>query len=155
MFTEISTSYSSVKVALDPTPSQIRSLFNHAGMARYVYNYLLSYVVEENKQNHSVSTSFYALRKHWNQVKADVAPWWYECSKEAAAFGCECLAKAFTNYFEGRKTGRNVGVPQFKSKTRSKPAFAYTTGSFGTVQNDPYGLKLPRIGRIHTFENVH
>lgn len=144
-----------IRIALDPSPAQIQKLNQHAGTARFVYNHLLAYVQEETEKGGKVSTNFYRLRKHWNSIKADVAPWWNECSKEAASYGCESLSRAFTNFFEGQKAGRNVGYPRFKSKNKSRPSFAYTTGCFGAVENDPYGLKLPKIGRIHTFENVH
>lgn len=144
-----------VKIALDPSPVQIVLLRKHAGTARFVYNHLLAYIQEEYDKGNKVSTNFYQLRKHWNSVKAEAAPWWNECSKEAASYGCESLSRAFANFFEGRKSGREVGYPRFKSKNRCRPAFAYTTGSFGAIEDDPYGLKFPKIGRIHTFENVH
>lgn len=32
---------------------------------------------------------------------------------------------------------------------------AIVSVSFGAIEDDPYGLKFPKIGRIHTFENVH
>ncbi|MFC0865400.1 hypothetical protein ACFHYQ_24200 [Sphaerimonospora cavernae] len=31
-----------------------------------------------------MSWPMYALRKEWNRVKRQVAPWWAECSKEAS-----------------------------------------------------------------------
>ena len=33
--------------------------------------------------------------------------------------------------------------------------FAYSTGFTAPKASDPYGLKLPRIGRVHCMENVH
>ena len=33
--------------------------------------------------------------------------------------------------------------------------FAYSTGFTAPTTGDPYGLKLPRIGRVHCMENVH
>ena len=33
--------------------------------------------------------------------------------------------------------------------------FAYSTGFTAPTASDPYGLKLPRIGRAHCMENVH
>ena len=33
--------------------------------------------------------------------------------------------------------------------------FAYSTGFTAPTASDPYGLKLPRIGRVHCMENVH
>ncbi|WP_288162610.1 helix-turn-helix domain-containing protein [Dubosiella newyorkensis] len=71
-----------VKIALDPSPVQIVLLRKHAGTARFVYNHLLAYIQEEYEKGNKVSTNFYKLRKHWNSVKAEAAPWWNECSKE-------------------------------------------------------------------------
>lgn len=33
--------------------------------------------------------------------------------------------------------------------------FAYSTGFTAPTASGPYGLKLPRIGRVHCMENVH
>ena len=151
---QLSLMHEGIKIALDPTPSQIKGLRQHAGAARFAYNTCLAHVIEERKKGNKVSTSFYGLRKWWNQNKEEKALWWRECSKEAYAGGCESLALAYKNYFEGKKNGRNVGCPKFKSRNRSRPSFSYTTGSFGPVEGDPYRLKLPRIGSVHTFENV-
>ena len=34
------------------------------------------------------------------------------------------------------------------------PRFAYTTGSFGLIDDDRHALRLPRIGRVHCMENI-
>ena len=36
----------------------------------------------------------YSMRKEWNRAKAEVAPWWAECSKEAFNTGLDALARA-------------------------------------------------------------
>lgn len=67
------------------------------------------------------------------------------------------LADALSNWSRSRKgdrKGRKVGFPKFKVKGRVTPRFAYTTGSFGLIKNDPKALKLPRIGRVHCMEDV-
>ena len=99
--------------------------------------------------------SYYGLRRWWNQAKNTLAvdettgePWWPENSKEAYNSGLESLADALKNFSEsrkGRRKGRRMGFPRFKSKDRAVPGFAYTTGSFGLIDHDPYALKLPRI----------
>ena len=33
--------------------------------------------------------------------------------------------------------------------------FAYSTAFTSPTASGPYGLKLPRIGRVHCMENVH
>lgn len=78
-------------------------------------------------------------------------------SKEAYNAGIESLARALANWSEsskGRRKGPKVGFPRFRSRRKAVPRFAYTTGSFGLIDGDPHALRLPRIGRIHCFENV-
>ena len=41
-----------------------------------------------------VSWSLYSLGKDWNTAKADVVPWWGECSKEAFNTGLDKLARS-------------------------------------------------------------
>ena len=83
--------------------------------------------------------------------------WWGENSKEAYSSGLEALAKGLSNWAKSRKgerKGRRVGFPRFKSKDRTVPRFAYTTGTFGLIHGDPKALRLPKIGRVHCMEDV-
>lgn len=146
-----------VKVALDPTPRQERLLEGHAGAARFAYNLMLSHVQSQLARNEKADWSMYAQRRWWNEWKREVAPWWSEYSKEAYNSAFESLSAALKNHFDsrtGRRKGRRMGWPKFKSKRRSMPRFAYTTGSFGLVEDDPKALKMPRIGRLHCMEDV-
>ena len=153
----------SVKVALDPSPAQERLLLSHAGAARFAYNAGLAHVKACIEADAKPEWSLYGLRRWWNSskdtlaVSDDGAIWWRENSKEAYSSGLEALAKGLSNWSKSRRgdrKGRRVGFPQFKSKDRTTPRFAYTTGSFGLIQGDPKALKLPRIGRVHCMENV-
>ena len=153
-----------VKVALDPTPRQERLLESHAGAARFAYNAGLAHVKDMLERQEKPEWSYYALRRWWNANKDALAvsmetgkPWWPENSKESYNSGLESLADALRNFSKsrkGRRKGRGMGFPRFKSKDRAVPGFAYTTGSFGLIDHDPYALKLPRIGRVHCMENV-
>ena len=106
---------------------------------------------------------FYSLRKWWNHNKDELAVdddgviWWADNSKEAYSYGLESLAKGLSNWAKSRRgirKGRKVGFPKFKSKNKTAPRFAYTTGIFGTIQDDVKALRLPKIGRVHCMENV-
>ena len=153
-----------VKVALDPTPRQERLLESHAGAARFAYNNGLAHVRDMLERGDEPEWSYYGLRRWWNQAKDTLAvdeatgePWWPENSKEAYNSGLESLADALRNFSKsrkGRRKGRRMGFPRFKSKDRAVPGFAYTTGSFGIIDCDPYALKLPRIGRVHCMEDA-
>ena len=153
-----------VKVALDPTPRQERLLESHAGAARFAYNAGLAHVKDMLERQEKPEWSYYALRRWWNANKDALAvsmetgkPWWPENSKESYNSGLESLADALRNFSKsrkGRRKGRGMGFPRFKSKDRAVPGFAYTTGSFGLIDCDPYALRLPRIGRVHCMEDA-
>lgn len=146
-----------IKVKLDPTPTQERMLRSHAGGARFAYNFMLT-LVKRAVAGHIgwFGWSRAELRRVWNSWKPDVAPWFGENSKEAYSYGIECLATALKNWSDsknGKRRGRRMGFPQYKSRAKSMK-FAYTTGSFGLISGDPKAMRLPRIGRVHCFEDV-
>ena len=107
--------------------------------------------------------SHYALRRWWNANKDTLAVnpvagvvWWSQNSKEAYNMALYDLAQALSNWSKSRKgqrKGKRVGFPRFKSKN-TVMRFAYSTHFTAPAASDPYGLKLPRIGRVHCMENV-
>ncbi|HZE33269.1 MAG TPA: helix-turn-helix domain-containing protein, partial [Actinoallomurus sp.] len=140
------------RFALDPTPRQVRVLLRHAGAARLAYNWGLarikanldqraaerSYGIGEVDLTPAVGWSLYAMRKDWNQVKEQVAPWWAECSKEAYNTGLDQPARALGNWADsrnGERKGRRVGFPRFKSRHRHAPSVRFTTGTI-RVEDD-------------------
>ena len=157
-------SYMAVKVRLDPTPRQERRMASHAGAARFAYNAGLAHVKEAIGGGEPPEWSHYSLRRWWNANKDELAVnqatgevWWDQNSKEAYSGALRDLARGFSNWSKSRKgqrKGKRVGFPKFKSKNTTM-RFAYSTGFTAPTASDPYGLKLPRIGRVHCMENVH
>ena len=157
-------SYEAVKVRLDPTPRQERLMVSHAGAARFAYNTGLAHVKEAIGGGESPDWSHYSLRRWWNENKDALAinqttgeVWWSQNSKEAYSMALRDLAQGLSNWSKSRKgqrKGRRVGFPRFKSKN-TVMRFAYSTGFTAPTAGDPYGLKLPRIGRVHCMENVY
>jgi putative transposase len=153
-----------VKVRLDPTPRQERRMASHAGAARFAYNAGLAHVKEAIGGGEPPEWSHYSLRRWWNANKDELAVnqatgevWWDQNSKEAYSGALRDLARGFSNWSKSRKgqrKGKRVGFPKFKSKNTTM-RFAYSTGFTAPTASDPYGLKLPRIGRVHCMENVH
>ena len=158
--------FEAVKVALDPTPTQERLMLSHAGAARFAYNAGLAHVKAALEAGEKPEWSYFSLINWWNAnkgtlaVDADGVPWWRENSKEAANSGLRWLADALSNWAKSRKgkrKGRRVGFPKFKAKDRETPRFAYAISGLRTgalIEGDPKALWLPRIGRVHCFENV-
>jgi putative transposase len=115
-----------------------------------------SYGIAEADLTPPVNWSLYAMRKDWNQVKADVAPWWAECSKEAYNTGLDQLARALKNWSDSKKgarNGRRVGFPRFKSRRKHAPSVRFTTGVI-RLEDDHRHVRLPRLGTIKTHEST-
>ena len=141
-------------------------MLSHAGAARFAYNAGLAHVKAAIEAGEKPEWSLFSLQHWWNAnkdvlaVDSDGVPWWRENSKEAANTGLRSLASALLNWSKSRKgkrKGRRVGFPKFKSKDRETPRFSYSTsgpGTGGLIKGDPKALWLPRIGRVHCMENV-
>ena len=100
------------RFALDPSPTQLRALESHCGAARFAFNQMLE-VVQKNLDQRAAERSYgvcgaeltpaegwslAGLRKTWNQIKNEVAPWWPANSKEAYNSGLDALARALQNW---------------------------------------------------------
>ena len=141
-------------------------MLSHAGAARFAYNAGLAHVKAALDAGEKPEWSYFSLINWWNAnkdtlaVDADGVPWWRENSKRAAETGLRWLADGLSNWSKSRKgkrKGRRVGFPKFKSKDRETPRFSYSTSGAhtgGLIKGDPKALWLPRIGRVHCFENV-
>jgi putative transposase len=149
------------RYALDPTPRQQRTLRSHCGAARYAYNWGLHLVkqrLDERAagQDVQVPWTLPALSREWYRAKHQAAPWWPENSKEAYNSGLNSLARALKNWSDskaGRRAGRPMGFPRFKSKHRNRPSCRFTTGPI-RVEPDRHHVVLPRIGRLKTHEST-
>lgn len=137
---------------------------SHAGAARFAYNAGLAHAKEALDNGESPEWSHYGLLRWWNANKDELAVnqttgvvWWSQNSKESYSMALRSLAQGFSNWSKSRKgqrKGRRVGFPKFKSKNTTMQ-FAYSTDFTAPTTSDPYGLKLPRIGRVHCMENVY
>ncbi len=162
--------YQAYRFALDLTPTQERDVLRHCGAARVAHNWALAqvkanmdqraaertYGIPDGQLTPALGWSLPALRKAWNQAKCDVAPWWAECSKEAYSTGLDALARGLKNWADSRKgkrAGRPVGFPRFKSRRRSTPSVRFTTGTI-RVESDRKHVTLPRLGRVKLHESA-
>jgi IS605 OrfB family transposase len=158
------------RFALDLTPCQERDVYAHAGAARVAHNWALagvkavmeqraaerSYGVPDELLTPSLPWSLAGLRRAWNAAKAKVAPWWGEVSKEAFNTGLDALARGLKHWSEsrsGRRVGRPVGFPRFKSRRRATPSVRFTTGAI-RVEPDRMHVVLPRLGRLKLHESA-
>lgn len=122
-----------VVFTLDPSPAQERLLRSYCGAARVAFNWARQVVVvnldvrraerdagvAEDALTPAVSWSAYSLRKQFNQVKDDVAPWHREVAKHAFDTGITNAATALKNWSDSKKgtrRGRPVGFPHRRTR---------------------------------------
>ncbi|WP_172798193.1 IS607 family element RNA-guided endonuclease TnpB [Mycobacterium sp. GA-1285] len=158
------------RFALEPTPLQEEQLRSHCGAQRFAYNWGLrlvkanleqraaerTYGLSDQELTPALNWSAYSLRKTWNSVKSEIAPWWQENSKEAYSSGLANLATALRNWVasqSGDRRGRPTRFPRFKTK-KSHLSCRFTTGVFGLINSDRRHVKLPRIGKVRTHEST-
>jgi putative transposase len=130
-----------VVFTLDPSPVQERMLRNYLGAARFGFNWALGQVknnlaqraaerdtgVAEDKLTPAVSWSKYSLRKQFNTVKAEVAPWSGEVAKHCFDTGISQAGDALANWSDarhGHRKGR-MGFPSFRSKRRPMQSVSF------------------------------
>jgi helix-turn-helix protein len=122
------------KVRLMPTPGQVARFKRDDGARRFAGNWAVQEIRRalmlgpEGGPYDSAVWSHYELRKRWNRVEPEVAPWWAECSKEAYSNGIADAVNALKNWHASKTGGRQGpgwGFPG--SIRRAKTPFAART----------------------------
>ncbi len=135
-----------------PTPRQRAALLQHAGNARWAYNWGLRqhrdayerWVEEGKPKKWRGWPNAISLHRDLNVLKKTApedggVPWMYEASKAAPQEALRDLDRAFKNFLTGR-----ARYPRFKSRNRGIGGFRLT----GTVRADARTIQLPVIGRV-------
>ena len=145
------------RVALRPTPEQEWLFGQHAGYARFAYNW----AVGEFKAGLEVGEwlSEKTLRPRWNRVKGMIAPWGAELSQNAAKYAIIDFGFAADSWGDyrrkmkaGQRTGRRVGFPRFKRR-KHEQGFRADNGP-ATVKVEGKAVILPKIGRVEMVEEL-
>ena len=142
---------------MKPTPEQESILLQHAGYARFAYNW----AVGEFKAGLDVGEwlSERTLRPRWNKVKGMIAPWSVPLSQNAAKYAIIDFGQAAAGWGEyrqkvkaGKRPRRRVGFPRFKRR-RHEQGFRADNGS-DTVRVDGKAVILPKIGPVAMVEQL-
>ena len=145
------------RVALKPTPEQESLFGQHAGYARFAYNW----AVAEFKAGLDVGEwlTHRTLRPRWNRLKGMIAPWGAQLSQNAAKYAIIDLGQGADGWGEyrrrmkaGQRPGRRVGFPRFKRR-KHEQGFRADNGP-DTVKASGKAVILPRIGRVAMVEEL-
>jgi putative transposase len=135
---------------LAPTANQRAEFANHAGAARWAWNWGLD-IRRKAWLRRGERLNAIDLHRLLNRLKRlPRYGWLYEVSKCAPQEALRDLDRAYANAWRGRKTGRRVGLPRFKKKGSCPERFRLT----GAIRVEQSAVVLPRIGRVLTKEET-
>jgi len=149
----MSTILKAYKTELDPTGKQIGLFLQHAGAARWAYNWGLRKKIEAYKKTGKTPTAI-DLHRELNILKRlpiekGGVPWMYESSKCAPQEKLRDLDNAYKNFFRRCKSKvKNKGFPKFKSRKQGVGSFRFT----GSIKAAETYVQLPVIGKVKLKE---
>jgi len=142
------------KTELDPNDRQRTLFLQHAGAARFTYNWGLQRCIE-SRTNGEKKPSAMELHRELNALKDTEFPWMRESSKCSPQESLRNLDKAFANFFrkcklkkQGKHKGK-VGFPQLKSRKKGIGSFRLT----GSIHASETHVRLPVIGAVRLKEH--
>lgn len=138
-------------IRLNPTPEQ-ESLFRQAaGTARFCYNWGLQTIKDALDQGQPVPTAR-ALRDTFKKIRAVDYPWTFTVGKSAIDGAFVNLGRAIKNFFDsrsGRRKGKKIGFPAFKSRRRGYGSF-YVANDRLTING--HTLTVQKVGALNMTE---
>lgn len=138
-------------IRLNPTPEQASLFRQAAGTARFCYNWGLRAIKDAMDQGQPVPTAR-ALRDAFKRIRAQDYPWTFLVGKSAIDGAFVNLGRAVKNFFDsrsGRRKGKRVGFPAFKSRRRGYGSF-YVANDRLTV--DGHTLTVQKVGSLNMTE---
>jgi putative transposase len=138
------------KTEMKPNDRQRTLFLQHAGCARFAYNWGLERCIRA-RENGEKKPSAMELHRQLNAIKESEFPWMYESSKCAPQEALRNLDKAYENFFRNckRKKRGKKGFPRFKSRSRGIGNFRLT----GSIRASETHVTLPRIGAVRLKEH--
>ena len=144
------------KTELDLNNKQETLCLQHAGTARFAYNWALAKKIEAYKAGIKVPTAI-DLHKELNKLKQTELLWMYHVSKCAPQEALRNVDKAYDNFFRKVKLKKQLkhkgklGFPKFKKKNKGIGSFRLT----GAIKVFPNAIQLPRLGKLRFKEHEY
>lgn len=144
--------YLTKKIRLLPTQEQEKLFWKSAGVARWSYNFFLSYnqekyneYLKDNTKEKFISEG--DVRKYINNVlKKTTHTWLNEVGSNVMKQGVKDANTALQGFFK-----LNKGYPKYKLRKKSKPSFYV---NYETLMQTPNGFRGEKIGIIKTRESL-
>lgn len=140
------------KTELDLNNKQKTACRQHAGAARFAYNWGLDRKKAAFARGEKTPTAV-DLHRELNELKKSELSWMYEVSKCAPQEALRDLDRAFAHFFrrlKDKRAGKKIklGFPRFKSKKSGAGSFRLT----GVIRVFEKSIQLPRLGLLRLKE---
>ena len=140
------------KTELDLNNKQKTACLQHAGAARFAYNWGLERKKAAMERKEKLPSAM-ALHRELNALKESELGWMYEVSKCAPQEALYNLDNAFAQFFrrlKEKRAGKKVklGFPTFKTKKKGAGSFRLT----GAIHVFERSIQLPRLGLLRLKE---
>lgn len=140
------------KTELDLNNKQKTACRQHAGAARFAYNWGLDRKKAAFANGEKTPTAI-DLHRELNQLKKSELSWMYEVSKCAPQEALRDLDQAFVHFFrrmKNKRAGKKIkpGFPRFKTKKSGAGSFRLT----GVIRVFEKSIQLPRLGLLRLKE---
>lgn len=144
--------YRTKRIRLLPTAEQEELFRKSVGVARWSYNFFLSYNqekynewLEDNTKERFVSE--FKIRKYINnELKNTTHTWLKEVGSNVMKQGVKDASNALIRFFN-----KTSGYPKYRSKKKSKPSFYV---NYEKLRRTPNGFHGEKIGFVKTKESL-
>lgn len=146
--------YKAYKYRIYPNQEQQQKMKQFFGCCRFVYNKCIEWYsnaykeYKENGTNIGKTPLLTAFKKDYDFLK--------ECDNAALAYARSNFEKAIKDFIKsknGKRKGKRLGFPQFKSKHKSKMVYK-TCDAHGSIRFiDNKYIKLPKIGLVECIKH--
>jgi len=141
------------KTELDLSNKLKTACLQHAGVARFAYNWGLARKKAAFANGEKMPTAI-DLHRELNALKKSELAWMYEVSKCAPQEALRDLDNAFTHFFrrlKERRAGKKAkpGFPKFKTKKKGAGSFRLT----GAIHVFERSIQMPRLGLLRLKES--
>lgn len=142
------------RTELDLNNKQRTACLQHAGAARYAYNFGLSRKIAAYRAGQKVPNAI-GLHRELNKLKKIELSWLYSVSKCAPQEALRHIDTAYDNFFrrlkrkkQGKYKGK-LGFPKFKSRYKAIGSCRFA----GIIHVYEDAIQLPRLGRLRLKEH--
>jgi putative transposase len=141
------------KTELDLNNKQKTACLQHAGAARFAYNWGLARKTAALERKEKLPSAM-SLHRELNALKKSELAWMYDVSKCAPQEALYNLDNAFAQFFrrlKEKRAGKKVklGFPKYKTKKKGIGSFRLT----GAIHVFERSIQLPRLGLLRLKEH--